>query len=134
MKYNCKNCDKEFNRNPDQLKRFKNPCCTIKCSGEYKRKLFIEKLLKGELSGVKGKKSTADYIKFYILNRDNHECVECFQKEIHNGKKLTLELDHIDGNYLNNNPNNLRTLCPNCHTQTKTYGAKNMGKSTRSWN
>jgi len=34
---------------------------------------------------------------------------------------LSLELDHIDGNNLNNNLSNLRLLCPNCHAQTPTF-------------
>lgn len=41
------------------------------------------------------------------------------------GKKLTLHLDHIDGNRTNNERSNLRFICPNCHQQTKTWGNKN---------
>ncbi len=43
-----------------------------------------------------------------------------------NGLPLILQVDHIDGNDMNNEVINLRFLCPNCHTQTATYGgAKN---------
>ena len=42
-----------------------------------------------------------------------------------NGKKLSLELDHIDGDKYNNSLKNLRILCPNCHSQTPTYRKKN---------
>lgn len=49
-----------------------------------------------------------------------HECEECRLTEW-NGKLIPLELDHIDGNRFNNNLDNLRTLCPNCHAQTSTY-------------
>lgn len=39
--------------------------------------------------------------------------------------KLSLHLDHINGNHYDNSLENLRVLCPNCHSLTATYGAKN---------
>lgn len=41
------------------------------------------------------------------------------------GKPLNIELDHIDGNRSNHKKENLRMLCPNCHSQTETYRSKN---------
>ena len=41
------------------------------------------------------------------------------------GKTLSLELDHINGENNDNRLENLRFLCPNCHSQTTTYGARN---------
>lgn len=40
------------------------------------------------------------------------------------GEKLSLELDHIDGNNQNNSRDNLRVLCPNCHSLTPTFRCK----------
>ena len=42
-----------------------------------------------------------------------------------NGKPLTLELEHKDGNHHNNERENLECLCPNCHSQTDTWRGKN---------
>lgn len=42
------------------------------------------------------------------------------------GKILECELDHIDGNSRNHRLINLRVLCPNCHSQTDTFRAKNI--------
>ena len=42
-----------------------------------------------------------------------------------NNKPLTCQLDHIDGNSKNHKLENLRIICPNCHSQTETYSGKN---------
>jgi hypothetical protein len=41
------------------------------------------------------------------------------------GFTLMCELDHIDGNSTNHSYSNLRVLCPNCHSQTDNFRAKN---------
>lgn len=62
-----------------------------------------------------------------LLLRENFvsdECSSCKLTEWQ-GQKLTLELDHIDGDSFNNTLQNLRLLCPNCHSLTETYCGKN---------
>ena len=46
------------------------------------------------------------------------------------GQPITLELHHIDGNSDNNVSDNLQLLCPNCHSQTETYRAGNIGNGS----
>lgn len=41
-----------------------------------------------------------------------------------NDEELTLTIDHEDGDWRNNTQSNLRLLCPNCHSQTPTFGNK----------
>jgi len=62
----------------------------------------------------------------YLIKHDlvSYKCAICGIKEWQ-GKTLSLELDHINGVNNDNRLENLRFLCPNCHSQTTTYGAKN---------
>lgn len=62
----------------------------------------------------------------YIIKNNliPYKCAICGCTEWQ-GKTLSLELDHINGANNDNRLENLRFLCPNCHSQTSTYGSRN---------
>ncbi|AXG78058.1 HNH endonuclease signature motif containing protein [Streptomyces paludis] len=48
-------------------------------------------------------------------------CAECGIGDMWQGKRLVLEIDHVNGDRLDNRAGNLRYLCPSCHSQTNTF-------------
>lgn len=106
--------------------------CSVKCSGEHKKKLKYEEYLEKE-SDYKGYKTSMQWIKQHLLEEQLDCCDICSTKNEWNNKKLVFILDHIDGDAGNNERSNLRLVCPNCDSQLDTYKAKNIGKSTRKY-
>ena len=114
--YNCKYCNKEIAHSHSTMNKF----CSTDCFSKYQWEIVsIPKIEKG-LGG--------NY-KRYLKETFGDKCSKCNQENTWNNKPLMLQLDHIDGNSDNNNLENLRLLCPNCHSQTETFG--NAGKGSR---
>jgi len=67
-----------------------------------------------------------DSLRKRLLAESNYTCIECGQKANHNNKYLSLEMDHINGDPADNKRENLRILCPNCHSQTSTFRSRNI--------
>jgi len=85
-----------------------------------KRKMAHDKLF------TKGTQKRYGTVKREIMNNNilEYKCVECGITREWNGKVIFLDLDHANGDPTDNRIENLRFLCPNCHSQTPTYGSK----------
>jgi Zn finger protein HypA/HybF involved in hydrogenase expression len=81
---------------------------------------------------VEGGTQATEFLKTRILKDSllSHKCSECDLGSEWNGKPIVLELDHVNGVNNDNRLENLRFLCPNCHSQTPTFrGRGNTGKT-----
>ena len=84
-------------------------------------KFELQDILEGKHPQYPTLKLKRRLIKEQILKE---ECNICKLENWQN-KKITLQLDHIDGDSHNHQLSNLRLLCPNCHSQTETWCGKN---------
>ena len=96
-----------------------NVYCSNTCSAKGMFTETINRFNRGEVSDRKT-------IRKVLTELSGYKCSCCGISE-HNGKLLTLQVDHTDGNAGNNSPSNLRLICPNCHSQTDTFSARNKG-------
>lgn len=88
----------------------------------YTKKRFEVEVLKENSSRLSSYKIKNLIFKFKMKKEI---CEICGQLPEWKGKKLVLQLDHIDGDRWNNKLENLRIVCPNCHTQTENFVSKN---------
>lgn len=117
----CLQCGIVFEYN---ISNYRGKYCSNKCQMIYRwihdTKIRVEQ----------GTVTNSPTLKRYLQELRGNVCEVCNYPPTHNGKSLVLQLDHIDGNSDNNNPINLRLLCPNCHSQTETFTSRQR-KNTR---
>ncbi len=109
----CLNCGNDYVYYDNQST---GKFCSNVCQGEYSVKSRLR-------TGTTMNQAMRKY-----FNKILGDHCECGQGRIWNGKPLTLQLDHRNGDITDNRPENVRLICPNCHTQTDNWGVKNISE------
>jgi len=117
--YNCLCCGKVNLTGRSKVNKY----CDNQCQQDF--------IYKEAISNWNVKSPGASRIKKYLAETFGKKCSVC-GIDSWNDKEITLELEHKDGNSENDSKENVCLICPNCHSQTDTYKAKNKGNGRHS--
>ncbi|WP_121829872.1 HNH endonuclease signature motif containing protein [Streptomyces sp. S1] len=83
-----------------------------------------------EQSGPQARRVPSDRLAWAMVESGvQRQCARCGNEGMWRGHPLALEIDHIDGDWRNNRIENLRFLCPNCHSATDNYRGRAKGRN-----
>lgn len=124
----CRYCSKELTGSSVSF-------CSNQCQADLSYSEYIKLWKQGEVSGNRGTntKNISNHLRRFILQKYYNKCSSCGWSEVNQVTLLCpLEIDHLDGDSNNNTEENLRILCPNCHSLTSNYRNLNKGNG-REW-
>ena len=117
----CKQCGVEQPRRQSQY-------CSSACKAQHCHENYIIEWKSGRRNGLNGAYGISQHIVKYLRNKYNNQCANCGWNSVNPFTgKIPQEVEHIDGDYTNNEEDNLTLLCPNCHSLTSTYKGANRG-------
>ena len=116
MKASCLYCKTEFSFSPSQRR---GKYCSNDCRGKYQTE-----------QNVFGPDPKNKAVRRYVLENWEYKCSVCGITEW-NEQPIALQLDHINGDCKDHRLENRRWTCPNCHSQTPTWGVANVSPEGR---
>jgi hypothetical protein len=106
--------------------------CSNRCQSAHQHRNYIQAWKRGTETGLKADESVSDHIRKYLTEKYGEQCSVCgWHKRNPITGEVPIMIDHIDGDWRNNREENLRLVCPNCHSLTPTYMNLNRGKGRR---
>ena len=114
-KNHCKQCNIPIRWNVHYCS---NICRETALTEQYNAKLY---------SGT----ASRDFMRKHLISIHGQRCMDPNCAWDWSKRDVDVEMDHINGNALDNRLENLRLLCPCCHSLTDTYKVKNRGNPTR---
>lgn len=123
---NCVECKALF-----KMTRASQKYCTNNCKFIHIQKTRDEQIIQNKGFSENATNLT---IRQFLIRQHGNYCMICgLDANDWQCKKLTLIVDHVNGDCKNQKLDNLRIVCPNCDSQLDTYKAKNKGRSTRGY-
>lgn len=126
---NCAHCLLAFTTNS----RINASCCSTVCANKLRR-IHPERVVPTRTEYFEQAKAAYKLVPFddvgwdtkrkRVIEEQNDQCSRCGVDEWQ-GVKLSLDVDHINGDRFDHRRENLEALCPNCHSITPTFKGKN---------
>lgn len=120
----CKRCG-----STDRLARNRRgPYCSFKCFDEDRYHLtgsfaqWVTAWVSGEISGTTAAGQPDHRVRPALVSLRGQRCEECEWDKVNPvSGRVPLHMDHVHGDRSRNRPEDVRLLCPNCHSLTPNY-------------